>query len=80
MREISQIATALQHDALVTLSTTRPELLDVEQYIDLIYTDMMRTAAKKNKKHAALNGLLPPTGVYFVSGAIAECLGKGGGD
>lgn len=87
IREVAQLATALQNDPLVTSSKSAvSSLLEVEQYIEWNYVDMMRENMKKNKGHCALNLTSPPhvsegknegEGV-FCRGAIASCLMSGG--
>jgi hypothetical protein len=82
IREVAQLATALQNDPLVTSSKSSiSPLLEVEQYIEWNYVDMVRDNMKKNKGHCALNFTAPPTvsggeGV-FCRGAIASCLMTG---
>lgn len=74
IREVAQMASALENEPMTTSPTLKSSVLEVEQYIDWNYVDMVKDTLKKNRKQCALSYRPPADGAYFSRGVVAECL------
>mmetsp|Transcript_8922 Transcript_8922/g.13399 ORF Transcript_8922/g.13399 Transcript_8922/m.13399 type:complete len:571 (-) Transcript_8922:55-1767(-) len=76
IREVAELATALENNVLTTSTSTEAPPLDVEQFIDYNYKDMIEEGLKGSKKWSAMSHIVPESGTFVNRGLVGKCFGS----